>query len=62
MGLTISLVVLFGVALAVMLRFKVVGYGGAFVAMMFGFYLASTGAADTVDSLMRALINALPSQ
>lgn len=62
MGLTISLVVLFGIALAVMLRFKVVGYGGAFVAMMFGFYLASTGAADTVNSLMRALINVLPTQ
>ncbi|MFK8907560.1 hypothetical protein [Streptomyces sp. YS-3] len=62
MGLTISLVVLFGVALAVMLRFKVVGIGGAFIATMFGFYLASTGAASTVNDLMRALITALPTQ
>lgn len=62
MGLTISLVVLFGIALAVMLRFKVVGPGGAFIAMMFGFYLASTGAADTVNSLMHAVIAALPTQ
>ncbi|MEV4871612.1 hypothetical protein [Streptomyces syringium] len=60
MGLTISLVAFFGIALAVMLRFKVVGYGGAFIAMMFGFYLASTGAADTVNNLMSALINAVP--
>ncbi|MEV8307781.1 hypothetical protein AB0P36_10565 [Streptomyces flavidovirens] len=60
MALTISLVILFGIALVVLLKFKVVGFGSAFIAMMFGFYLASTGAADTVNDLMGAVIDALP--
>ncbi|HET6860667.1 MAG TPA: hypothetical protein VFH94_26665 [Streptomyces sp.] len=60
MALTISLVILFGSALAVLLKFKVVGVGSAFVAMMFGFYLSDTGAADTLNNLMGAVIDALP--
>ncbi|MCX5423655.1 hypothetical protein [Streptomyces sp. NBC_00078] len=60
MAVTISLALLFGALLAVLLRFGSLKPGGAFVAVMFGFYLASTGAADTVNHLMRALVDALP--
>ncbi|MGV9346341.1 hypothetical protein ACWDSD_16235 [Streptomyces spiralis] len=61
MAVTISLALLFGFVLAMLLRSKTLGPGSAFVAMMFGFYLASTGAAPTINHLMRAVVDALPS-
>ncbi|MGW7610319.1 hypothetical protein ACWGKW_24170 [Streptomyces sp. NPDC054766] len=60
MAVTVSLVLLFGLVLFFLLRSKSLGYGAAFIAAMFGFYLASTGASTTVNALMRAVINALP--
>ncbi|WP_069815332.1 hypothetical protein [Streptomyces sp. TP-A0874] len=60
MAVTISLALLFGALLALLLRTRALGAGSAFVAVMFGFYLASTGAADTVNSLMSAVVTALP--
>ncbi|MFF6976242.1 hypothetical protein ACFZAV_00565 [Streptomyces sp. NPDC008343] len=60
MAVTISLALLFGFVLFMLLRSKTLGSGSAFVAVMFGFYLASTGAADTVNQLMSAVVNALP--
>ncbi|ATW50575.1 hypothetical protein SSP24_61650 [Streptomyces spinoverrucosus] len=60
MAVTISLALLFGFVLFMLLRSKTLGPGSAFVAVMFGFYLASTGAADTVNQLMSAIVNALP--
>ncbi|MFE9687024.1 hypothetical protein [Streptomyces sp. NPDC006285] len=60
MAVTISLALLFGFVLFMLLRSNTLGAGSAFVAVMFGFYLASTGAADTVNQLMTALFNALP--
>ncbi|REE62408.1 hypothetical protein BX257_5028 [Streptomyces sp. 3212.3] len=60
MAVTISLALLFGFVLTMLLRSKTLGPGSAFVAVMFGFYLASTGAAPTVNNLMRAVVNALP--
>ena len=60
MAVTVSLALLFGFLLAVLLRSGALKSGGAFVAVMFGFYLASTGAADTVNQLMSAVITALP--
>ncbi|MFF8944293.1 hypothetical protein ACF1A5_18880 [Streptomyces sp. NPDC014864] len=60
MAVTVSMVLLSGLVLLFLLRSKALGYGSAFVAVMFGFYLASTGAADTVNALMSAVVNALP--
>ncbi|GGJ36503.1 hypothetical protein [Streptomyces brasiliensis] len=60
MAVTISLALLFGFVLFMLLRSKTLGPGSAFVAVMFGFYLASTGAADTVNQLTSAVVNALP--
>ncbi|WP_432090901.1 hypothetical protein [Streptomyces sp. NRRL F-5630] len=59
MAITVSLVLLFGAFLALLLRSNK-SYGTALVAALFGFYVASTGAAATIDNLMTALINALP--
>ncbi|MEV5946176.1 hypothetical protein [Streptomyces sp. NPDC051993] len=59
MAVTISLLLIFGILLALVLRTSK-SYGTAFLAAMFGFYLAGTGAAPTVNSLMTALAHALP--
>ncbi|MFF1702393.1 hypothetical protein [Streptomyces sp. NPDC058252] len=60
MAVTISLALLFGLLLIVLIRSGSLKAGSAFVAVMFGFYLASTGASHTVNALMSAVINALP--
>ncbi|WP_327655638.1 hypothetical protein [Streptomyces sp. NBC_00483] len=58
MALTVSLVALFGLVLLLLLRSKTVGYGSAFVAAGFGFFLASTGAAGPINQLTSAVIEA----
>ncbi|MFI5754641.1 hypothetical protein [Streptomyces sp. NPDC051569] len=60
MAVTISLVLLFGLVLFFLLRSHTLGYGAAFVAVMFGFFLASTGASDPINQLTRAVIDAIP--
>ncbi|MFE7174243.1 hypothetical protein [Streptomyces sp. NPDC057616] len=60
MAVTISLLVIFGALLVILLRSRTLGFGSAFVAAMFGFYLATSGAAPTVNQLMRAVVDALP--
>ncbi|NUL05346.1 hypothetical protein HRW07_19335 [Streptomyces lunaelactis] len=59
MAITVSLVALFGLVLFFLLRSKTLGYGAAFVAMMFGFYLASTGASEPMNDLTTAVVNAI---
>ncbi|MFE4717449.1 hypothetical protein ACFRLW_13670 [Streptomyces sp. NPDC056728] len=59
MAVNISLVLLFGLFLALLLRANK-SYGTAIVAALFGFYLAETGAAGTINGLMSALVNAIP--
>lgn len=59
MAITVSLVFLFGLVLFFLLRSKTLGYGSAFVAMMFGFFLASTGASGPVNELTTAVLNAV---
>ncbi|RXS83782.1 hypothetical protein EST92_13020 [Streptomyces sp. TM32] len=58
MAITLSLVVLFGLVLFFLLRSKTLGYGSAFVAIMFGFFLASTGASGPINQLTHAVIDA----
>ncbi|RSS41639.1 hypothetical protein [Streptomyces sp. WAC08241] len=60
MAVTISLVALFGLVLFFLLRSKTLGAGSAFIAAMFGFFLASTGAAKPINQLTQSLIDALP--
>lgn len=59
MFLTISALALFGLLLALLLRFNALGIGAATVALLFGFYLSRTGAADSVDQIMTALAAAV---
>ncbi|MEU1222117.1 hypothetical protein AB0F05_26935 [Streptomyces microflavus] len=60
MTLTVSLVALFGLVLFFLLRSKTLGWGSAFIAAMFGFFLASTGASGPINNLTTALIDAIP--
>ncbi|MFE2599965.1 hypothetical protein ACFXCZ_26325 [Streptomyces sp. NPDC059396] len=59
MFLTISALALFGLFLALLLRFRALGVGAAAVAVLFGFYLSRTGAADAIDQIMSALSSAI---
>ncbi|MFD8308105.1 hypothetical protein ACFV29_38105 [Streptomyces sp. NPDC059690] len=59
MVITIPLVLLLGIAAVVLLRFKAVGFGAAVAVALFGFYLAGTGAAGTVNQLVTAITGAL---
>ncbi|MFG2826348.1 hypothetical protein ACGFWI_02525 [Streptomyces sp. NPDC048434] len=58
MAITLSLVALFGLVLFFLLRSKTLGYGSAFVAIMFGFFLASTGASGPINQLTHAVLDA----
>ncbi|MFF0426970.1 hypothetical protein ACFYUJ_21465 [Streptomyces sp. NPDC004520] len=58
MVITVSLVVLFGLVLFFLLRSKALGPGSAFIAVMFGFFLASTGAAQPINQLTESVIDA----
>ncbi|WP_329545465.1 hypothetical protein OG548_13795 [Streptomyces sp. NBC_01356] len=60
MAVTVSLVALFGLVLFFLLRSKSLGYGAAFIAAGFGFFLAATGAAGPINELARAVIDAIP--
>ncbi|CAM5585940.1 hypothetical protein [Streptomyces griseorubiginosus] len=59
MVITIPLVLLFAAVVLMLLRFKAVGAGAAVAVALFGFYLANTGAADTVNQLVAAVTGAL---
>ncbi|MEU9775700.1 hypothetical protein [Streptomyces sp. NPDC047968] len=59
MAVTVSLVALFGLVLFFLLRARNLGYGSAFIAAGFGFFLASTGAATPINQLTDSVINAL---
>ncbi|MEV6328526.1 hypothetical protein [Streptomyces sp. NPDC051909] len=59
MVITVSLVALFGLVLFFLLRAGNLGYGSAFIAVGFGFFLASTGAADPINQLTNDVIDAI---
>ena len=56
MAVTVSLVALFGLVLFFLLRSRSLGYGSAFIAVGFGFFLASTGVAAPINQLTTSLI------
>ncbi|MFV2117047.1 hypothetical protein ACE14D_00750 [Streptomyces sp. Act-28] len=60
MAVTVSLVLLFGLILFFLLRSNSLSYGSAFTAAMFGFFLASTGAAEPINQLTAAIVHAIP--
>jgi hypothetical protein len=62
MAFSISALALFGVLLMLLMRYRALGAGAAIVALLFGFYLARSSAAPSVDQIMSALRDAIPSK
>lgn len=60
MAVTVSLVFLFGLVLFFLLRSHSLTPGSAFAAIMFGFFLASTGAAGPINDMTTAVVQAIP--
>ncbi|NEA43511.1 hypothetical protein G3I76_20280 [Streptomyces sp. SID11233] len=60
MAITVSAVALFGLVLLLLLRGRYLGPGSAFTAGGFGFFLASTGAAEPITHVLSALAGAIP--
>ncbi|NYI05574.1 hypothetical protein [Allostreptomyces psammosilenae] len=59
MVLNLSAVFVLGVAVFFLLRARALPAGAGFVAMLFGFFLASTGAAGPINRGVAAFITAL---
>ncbi|MEU0124431.1 hypothetical protein ABZ114_22565 [Streptomyces albidoflavus] len=60
MAITLSLVAILGLILFFLLRSRSLSYGSAFIATAFGFFLASTGAADPINNLTQSVLGAIP--
>ncbi|WP_405583946.1 hypothetical protein [Streptomyces sp. NBC_01190] len=60
MAFTVSALVLFGVLLTLLMRYRALTTGAAIVALLFGFYLARSTAAPSIDHIMTALKDAIP--
>ncbi|WFB08620.1 hypothetical protein LRS74_17360 [Streptomyces sp. LX-29] len=59
MAITVSVVVLLGVALLVALKMRTLAAGGALLAVLFGFYLADTDAAPAINQLTDSIATAI---
>ncbi|WP_040906359.1 hypothetical protein [Streptomyces griseoflavus] len=59
MAVTVSLALLFGLVMFILLRARSLSAGAAFTAAGFGFFLATTGAAEPINQLANAVINAI---
>ncbi|OIJ89767.1 hypothetical protein [Streptomyces colonosanans] len=59
MAVTISLVVIFGLIVYGLLRDGSLSYAPAFFAVMFGFFLASTGASGPINDITASVIHSL---
>lgn len=55
MAIQLSVVLLFGVILVVMIRGGSMKAGPAIVAVLFGFFLASTGMAPSINRFMNSI-------
>ncbi|MFG2861225.1 hypothetical protein [Streptomyces sioyaensis] len=59
MAITLSLVLILGLLLALLIRYKSLGLGATVVAVLFGFYLANTNARHTINDLTTAIARAI---
>ncbi|MFI1334333.1 hypothetical protein ACH4U7_30345 [Streptomyces sp. NPDC020845] len=59
MIVSLSSVLLLGAVLGLMLRNRTLGTGGATIAALFGFCLASTGAAPAINDALQSLADSL---
>ncbi|CAM5326103.1 hypothetical protein GCM10010329_38810 [Streptomyces spiroverticillatus] len=61
MAISLSVVLLLAVVLVVLIRGKSLKAGPALVAILFGFFLASTGMADDIQRFLNSIASTLNS-
>lgn len=61
MAISLSVVLLLAVVLVVLIRGKSLKAGPALVAVLFGFFLASTGMADDIQRFLNSIASTLNS-
>ncbi|GAU68178.1 hypothetical protein ACFY12_26975 [Streptomyces sp. NPDC001339] len=59
MALSLSVVLLLGIILVVLIRGKSIKAGPAIVAILFGFFLASTGMAPAINRFFNSVANTI---
>lgn len=59
MTVTVSVVLILGAIVAGLLKFRAVGFGAFILVALFGFYLANTDAADSINQFVTAVGNAV---
>ncbi|CAM5525553.1 hypothetical protein ACFYUM_09960 [Streptomyces fimicarius] len=59
MAISLSMVLLFAVILVVMIRGGSIKAGPAIVAVLFGFFLASTGMAPSINRFMNSIADTI---
>ncbi|MGY5127487.1 hypothetical protein [Streptomyces nigrescens] len=59
MALSLSVVLLLGIILIVLIRGKSLKGGPALVAILFGFFLASTGVAPSINKFLNSLADTI---
>ncbi|SCK47264.1 hypothetical protein [Streptomyces sp. WMMB 322] len=59
MVISLSAVVLFGAILLILIRHRAMHISGALTAVLFGFFLASTGIAPVINELLNSAQHAL---
>ncbi|NGO76774.1 hypothetical protein G6045_14020 [Streptomyces sp. YC504] len=59
MTVTISVVFVLGIAAAVLIKYKAVGLVAAVLLILFGFYLADTGARDAINQTVGSVLSTL---
>jgi hypothetical protein len=59
MVLDISALLLFGLLVFLLIRFKAIGAGAALVTLLFGFYLARSAAAEPINQVMSAIADVI---
>ncbi|WP_344562157.1 hypothetical protein [Streptomyces axinellae] len=59
MAISLSVVLMLGVILVVMIRSKSIKAGPAVVAILFGFFLASTGMAPSINRFLNSIAHTI---
>ncbi|MFI9046521.1 MULTISPECIES: hypothetical protein [unclassified Streptomyces] len=59
MALSLSVVLLLGIILVVLVRQKAIKAGPAIIAILFGFFLASTGMAPSINRFLNSLADTI---
>lgn len=59
MAISLSMVLLLAIILVVLFRSKSLKAGPALVAVLFGFFLASTGMADDIQRFLNSIANTI---